>query len=132
MPSTMSTSSRSRGYAFASIESSIGPIYSASMLDSMLANAYPRDRQHRVQHRPDILGFVAARHHDRHEGTNHRPGSPGHAAHGSVARKRSALSWRRLPHHARANRKGLATRDRALESPDVACAPHEPGLTGYR
>src|SRR2546422_11776440 len=31
MPSTISTSSRSRGYAFASIESSIGPIYSASL-----------------------------------------------------------------------------------------------------
>src|SRR5256885_17158167 len=70
------------------------------------------------------LGFVAARHHDRHEGPNHRPGSPGHAAHGSVASKRS--------HHARATRKGLATGDRALESSNVACAPHEPGLTGYR
>src|SRR5438093_11484059 len=31
MPSTMSTSSRSRGYAFASIESSICPMYAASL-----------------------------------------------------------------------------------------------------
>src|SRR2546426_4278699 len=31
MPSTISTSSRSRGYSFASIESSIGPMYSASL-----------------------------------------------------------------------------------------------------
>src|SRR6266700_1631541 len=37
-----------------------------------------------------------------------------------------------MPHHPRANRKGLATGDRALESSDVACAPHQPGVTGYR
>ena len=37
-----------------------------------------------------------------------------------------------MPHHARANRKALATGDRALESSDVACAPHEPRVPGYR
>src|SRR5213596_1740240 len=37
-----------------------------------------------------------------------------------------------MPHHPRANRKGLATGDRALESSDVACAPHQPRVTGYR
>src|SRR5256886_13798705 len=37
-----------------------------------------------------------------------------------------------MPHRPRANRKGLATGDRALESSDVACAPHQPRVTGYR
>src|SRR2546421_4370943 len=97
MPSTISTSSRSRGYAFASIESSIGPIYSASLRHGTTIDTKGRTTD------PEALVTLLM-----------------------GAWPASGLI---MP---RATRKGLATRDRALEPSDVAYTPHEPGLTGYK
>src|SRR5437667_5041363 len=104
MPSTISTSSRSLGYSFASIDSSIGPMYAASLRHGTTIDTKGRT------HAPEtpVRRLVAV-----------RPAS------GRLRPGRECVIM--LP-----NPQGPCQRTHAPESAHVACAPHKPRVTGYR
>src|SRR5438552_14758661 len=104
MPPTISTSSRTLGHSFASIDSSIGPMYAASLRHGTTIDTKGRT------HAPEtpVRRLVAV-----------RPAS------GRLRPGRECVIM--LP-----NPQGPCQRTHAPESAHVACAPHKPRVTGYR